>query len=194
MPAPEMAIDSSWKGVKHDLRGGRTRNEQRVLIAVDVIPQNGCNIGDQHIPQGKHQVLVYGSELAAVRSLVRTDKARADLARAMETWQHQFDDHMKGADDEREKKRRAETFGVSPYEILAFDPSYRGGLGPLESLTVVEDVPAPPTLENLQASQFDRLGEKIAQAIGFAASRGPTSDAAIEAEVERRIAARTKTK
>ena len=182
-----VSMDTSFRGIKHRVA---PRNEARKLIRVEVIPQNGCDIGNQHVLRGTHDVIVYVSQLDEVRRLVRTDKARADFKRAQEVYANQVATLLRGIQDGPEgdeiRARKLAEYGGSPFEIMAQDPAYVGGFGKLESMIEIEDVPAPPTVENLQASQFGALGDVIARAIGG----GPTQEqiaAFIDAEVERRM-------
>lgn len=183
-------MDTSWKGIKHLVPA---RNEGRLLVRVEVIPQNGCDIGSQHVKQGTHDVVIYASELDEVKRLVRTDAAKADFDRALRVFARKLEDLCRGLGDsvehKLERQRRIAEFGESPYSIMAEDPAYRGGFGKLMNLTVIEEVPPPPTVENLQATQFGKLGDVIAAAVGGGALPSPEQiEARIESEVTRRLA------
>lgn len=186
---PAQTMDTSFRGIKHRVP---PRNESRLLVRVNVIPQNGCDIGSQHVKHGEHDVIVYASELTDVMALVRTEKAKADFARAEQVFANQIADLVRnipaGPEGDESRRHAMERYGESPYSIMAQDPSYRGGFGKLMSCVVIEEVAAPPTVENLQATQFGELGRVLSEALS---SRGPTAaqiTSMIEAEVTRRMA------
>lgn len=183
--------DTSFRGIKHKVPA---RNEPRLLVRVNVIPQNGCDIGGQHVKQGEHDVIIYSTDLPEVMALVRTDKAKADFARAKQVFANKIAALVRGlgdsVHDNQERERRLAEFGESPYSILAEDPAYTGGFGKLESCVTLEDVPAPPTLENIQTRQFGDLTEAIREALG--GQRLPSKDDIAEfirLEIEKGVAA-----
>ena len=187
-----VVMDTSHNGIKHLVPA---RNESRLLVRVEVIPSNGCDVGGQHVKRGTHDVIIYTSELAEVQSLVRTEQAKADFDRALKVFARKLEDLCRGlgnsTEHQIERQRRIDEFHESPYSIMAEDPAYRGGFGKLLSCTVLEEVPAPPTVENLQATQFGKLGEVLAAAVGGGGGV-PTPeqiDARVEALVAERLAA-----
>ena len=184
------SVDTSWKGTLHKVPA---RNEARLLVEVEVIPQNGCDIGGQHVKQGTHRVVIYASELPDAKAYVRTEKAKADFARAEQIFANQLANLVKGLGetsyDKAERERRVAEYGESPYSIMAQDPAYTGGFGKLMRLEVIEEVPPPPTMETLQANQFDRLSSVLAGALGGGAGPTPEQiDARVNALVEARLA------
>jgi hypothetical protein len=203
MSTPSM--DRSWKGTKHLVP---PRNEGRLLLRVDVIPQNGMDVGGQYVPHGTHNVVIYRDQLDEVRALVQTEDAKRAFQMASETYAAQLAELIKdiplGVEGDRAREFKISRHPESIYSILAVDPRYKGGLGPLMSLEVIEDVPAPPTIENLQANGNATLAEAITRAVAAGAGGAPTPeqiDARIQAGIaaglaalEERIAAKYRTK
>lgn len=194
-----LSMDTSHKGIPHRVRA---RNESRLLIRVDVIPMNDVNIGDQPVKHGVHDVIIYASELADVMALVRTEQAKADWARALRAYANHIAELVKGKDEDQRKRLLAED-GESPHAMMAADTAYKGGFGKLDSCVVLEEVAAPPTLENVQMTSNASLADAIRIAVS-AAGHGPTPeqiDARIKAGIadglaalEERIAAKYRAK
>jgi hypothetical protein len=193
-------MDTSHKGIPHRVPA---RNESRLLIRVEVIPQNGCDIGGQHVKQGTHDVIIYAGQLAETKALVRTEQAKADWARALRAYANHIAELVKGKDEAQRARLLAEDW-QSPQAMMAVDPAYKGGFGKLESCEVIEEVSAPPTLENLQASGNAVLAEAITKAVSAGHGAIPTPEqideriksgiAAGLAALEEKIAARYRTK
>lgn len=151
----------SWQDVQHN---DTPRNEERLLVAVDVEPQS-TSVGSQHTPRGLQFRLIYKSQLPAVQRLVRTDAQRLRMAQAMEQHEHALAQHAK--DNHRGDIAAArETFGLSPQAIYDGLPGGKGGIPPLLSLAVHPDViPAPHTPESAAEQQSGALVKALQEVI-----------------------------
>lgn len=153
-----------WQSIPHKVP---PRNEKRVLVEVDVDPVNGASEFCQIIPQGKHVVLLYESELAQLEKLTQDDEEKRDWATAVKQYESALARHLEPIKDERARKLAEESFGFSPsYYFSVMRP---GGKRPFRSFRVLErNIPAPETPSNLQDTQFERLTEVLAKLVGAA--------------------------
>lgn len=167
-----------YKGVDHPVE---PRNEARILIEVDVEPQNGTVICGQHLKHGKQRAVIYESELDAISARVRRPEHEADLKAAQRSYENALDQHMTraaGRDwrtvladpqhrDHRSVKSMHERYGESsPWSEFA--RFHKTGMPPLKSLEVIEQVPPPDTAEaraDRADDRFAHFAQMVAEAI-----------------------------
>lgn len=151
----------SWQDVQHN---DTPRNEERLLVAVDVEPQS-TSVGSQHTPHGLQFRIIYKSQLKAVQALVRTDVQRARMAQAVEMYEYQLTQYAK-ANHRGNVEAARETFGLSPQSIYDDLPGGKGGVPPLLSLAVHPDViPAPHTPESAAEQQSSALVKALQEVV-----------------------------
>lgn len=157
--------DNSYKGVKHDVPA---RNEARVLLEVDVIP-NGTTLADQRIGRGVQKMICYASELPAIEARVVKPEALAAIDFARDAYEAELAELLAACttDDQRAHVRKTHP-GSPQAKLEGLNPKWRGGVGSLRSVKVLEQVPPPATMETLQANQFQNLANTIADAIARA--------------------------
>jgi hypothetical protein len=191
--------DTSYKGIKHNQPA---RNEGRYLIEVEHVCEYGMDIGSQYVSgeKGPHKVIVYAGDLPAIEKLVRTEEEKAALAYAWSVYENQVAEIRAkyAAPGEPLDVRAAERFDVevknlpdNVYSILAVNPKFKAGIGPIVSFKVLEEVPPPPTMENIQATSNATLAEAIREAVA-GAHGGPSKsdiDAYIKSKIDEGVAA-----
>ncbi len=197
--ANSINMDTSWKGVK--MRAA-ARNESRLFIEVEHESGNGLQVGDEYLQPGPgpHRAVIYVGDLPAIQALVRSEEQKAALAWAKSTYDAQVAEirakyaKPDEALDVRSEQRMAHDLMQMPdniYSILSVNPKFKAGLGPILSLKVIEDVPPPPTVENIAAQSNAQLAEAIREAVHGTASRVPSKDELAEfirSEIEKGIA------
>ncbi len=192
-----ISMDTAWKGVPHRVPA---QNQSRLLIEVEVDSCNGLSVAEQYVPgtPGPHQVVIYAGQLAEVKALVRTEEERVALANAKQAYENQIAE-IKARLTDSDGTVNPEKFDYEVknhpdniYSILSVNPKFKAGLGPITALRVVEEVPAPPTIENLQAAGNASLADAIREAVASASGqRVPSKDELseyIRAEVEKGVA------
>lgn len=176
-------VDASFDGVAHPPAKRWPRNERRLLVEIEALG-SGTSVGGQLLSFGKNRILIYASELAEAQAKVRKPETQARLDVALAQWGRLLADHQKHGGTEFNMVSAG--LPGSPYEILAADPLFHGGLGPLKSVKVIsDDVPPPPTTETLQQNQFDRLGAVFERAL--AGAGGGMSAAEIQRAIDEGI-------
>ena len=147
-----ISMDKSWNGIPHEVPA---RNESRLLIETEVDPVNGIALAGQFVEHGApRKLVIYKSQLKEIQGLLRTEAERVALANAKATYDAQVAEIRKAfpavlnADEELGLDMRVKSLTTTPWAILAENPQYKAGIGPVLSLKVIEDVPAPPTLES----------------------------------------------
>lgn len=161
------------------------RDERRVLIEVEVTPTNGISIAGQHVRQGVSRVVVYESELPDIEARVASDEHKRAWADAVKTYQRQLDRFILntvGKDDGTEgwKLRREQaikTFGETTVS-LEYSRNFPGGLPPIARLTKVEQLKAPETETNRDATRLEGLVTKLVETLGKAMSVSQQSSGA----------------
>jgi hypothetical protein len=135
------------------------RNEARVVLEVDVMPSNGTDVCGQHVKCGVNKVAVYASELPMVRALVQTEADRAAFAAAEQMYENEIASRTRGMDAAQAKVVR-ERENLSPWQYFAkLKP---GGMPPLRSMRVLQEVGAPDLPEVRQEKSDARLTEAVA--------------------------------
>lgn len=151
----------AWQDVPHAVTA---RNEERLLVAVDVEPQ-ATAVAGQHTPHGLQFRIIYKSQLKAVQAQVRTDAERQRMQMAQEQWRHEFTQHAK-TNHRGDEKLALETFGPSPQMFYEALPGGKGGIAPLLSLAVHPDViPAPHTPESAAEQQSSALVKALQEVV-----------------------------
>jgi len=170
-----MAYAGSYKGIDHKVPA---RNEARVLVEIDVEPQNGTVVCGQHVKHGKHKIIVYRSQLDELTSRVRTPEHEAALKAAHRAFDTKLDEHLRpsfgrtwrAAQDEDTKRAIQQAiarFGETSV-WAEFSRFYREGMPPLKSAEVLEDVPAPDTAEaraDRSESNMERMLAALVEAV-----------------------------
>lgn len=76
------------------------RNEPRRLIRVNVEPGNGIDVGGVHAPHGVSFVVVYESDLPAIKAEVQNEETARAMAQAREMFARDLKDHRKRCKDD----------------------------------------------------------------------------------------------
>ena len=193
--------DSSWDGVQHVHGRMPARNEKRFMLKVEVIPQNGIQIGYQWVPTGgPHNVIVYRSQLDDVKKYMRTPDEDAAEKASVDLYEEQLADFLrKHPPDPRLTKEEARRLAEAnpsfegregPYAMLYKHPKYRAGIGTVRVLEVVEELPEPPTEQNIRDNQMDRLANVFVEALTRMGPGQGLSLDALDALIEKRVAER----
>lgn len=139
------------------------RNEERVIVQVDVEPQ-GTEVAGHYTPHGKHFRLCYKSELPELRKRVQAKEHLDRLALAREMYERAFAEKVRECGGDAEMA--AATIGVSTESFYDALPGGKGGRPPLKSLVEGPTVPAPYTpaaaAEQAQAEQAKMIASILA--------------------------------
>jgi hypothetical protein len=163
---------------EHKLAKRDIRHEPRlhIRVTVDVVP--GQMVGQQLIPTGTHELIIYESELPSARALVQTDAHKREWAACVE--QHrQYLETQYGKLRKRDPitgdvDLRAWTLAVNrdTKSASAFweerNPQIKGGRPPLSALEVLGPVQPPDTAQQRQESsdaKLQKLLDTLVQAI-----------------------------
>lgn len=142
------------------------RNEERVMIAVDVEPQS-TTVAEQFTPHGLQFRIIYKSDLPKVQALVQDAACKARLAMARQMWDQEFTRHLKDCGGDEAMARAS--IGPSPESFYDSLPGGKGGRPPLLSLRVCPDpIAAPHTPEAAQEQSIERLARILGESMGRA--------------------------
>jgi hypothetical protein len=120
--------------------GEVARNEERLMVYVEVEPHNGLSVGRQHTPRGGQFRLIYKSDLPSVEAMVPTKEDRQRWRMAQEMFDAEFAKHLKDCGGDEKVAR--ETIGVSVQRFYNALPGGHTGK-PVKKL-VVHPTPVPP--------------------------------------------------
>lgn len=133
------------------------RNEPRRLIRVNVEPGNGCDVGGVHAPHGESFLLVYESDLPAVKAEVQGEETARAMASAREMFARDLREHRKRCKDD---ETALATIGTS---VEVHYQAIRGrGREPLLSLDVGPEV-GPPDSPQVRQEKAEVLAEERAR-------------------------------
>lgn len=182
LPDNPITAKSDGKTYKHSVP---TRDEARVLIEVEVTPTNGIVIGGQHVRQGTHRLVVYETDLPDIEARVATDEHKRAWSEAIKTFNRALDRFVVssvGKDDGSEayrlrKEQAIKMFGDTTVS-LEFSRNFPGGMPPIARLTKVEQLKAPETETNRDATRLEGLVTKLAETLGKAMAASQQSSGA----------------
>lgn len=182
LPDNPITAKSDGKTYKHPVP---PRDEKRVLIEVEVTPTNGIVIGGQHVRQGTHRLVVFKTDLPDIAARVATDDHKRAWAAAVSTYETALKRYVTtsiGKDDGSEayrlrKEQAAKMFGETTIS-LEFCRNYPEGMPPIARLTEVEQLEAPETETNRDATRLENLVTKLAETLGKAMAASQQSSGA----------------
>lgn len=182
LPDNPITAKCDGKTYKHPVAA---RDEKRVLIEVEVTPTNGISIGGQHVRQGTHRLVVYETDLPDIEARVATDEHKAAWSAAVSTYNNALNRYITstiGKDDKSEayrlrKEQATKMFGETSVS-LEFSRNHAGGMPPIAKLTKLEELKAPETETNRDATRLEGLVTKLVETLGKAMSVSQQSSGA----------------
>ncbi len=179
--SPEQSVDV--------MEHGRKRDEDRVLVRVDVIPQNGAAIGCRHVPQGVTFCDLYKKELDEARALVVPEKHWREAEAAYETYLRKLTEWVESGP--RNETGLPENDPAAYHRSPQMEAHEMGfawalgkiGFGKLRSLEVICDVPRIETPEGKVREEREAATSDTVRAIHELAKALPEGVAAALATV-----------
>jgi len=163
----------------------QARDEGRKLIKVEVYSANGVALGGQHVRQGTGEVVVFDSEMPEVLAQVASEEHKRDWKEAervyMSTLARYLDnavgkppshDRAQWPQDYTAKRERAEKMFGATTPSLEFCRRHPHGRPPLASCEVLEDLPAPITDANRDATRLEGLISRLVEGLGARVAQG----------------------
>jgi hypothetical protein len=158
------------------------RDEQRVLVEVEVFPTNGISLGGQHVKQGKHRVVLYKSELEDLKARTASPQQIRDWDDAVASYEAQRERWVIGAvgkndgsEQYRIKRERALAQYGETTPSLEFARKHPLGRPPVTAWSVVrETVDAPDTDTNRESKRLEHLISQLVDGLGKAVSQKQT--------------------
>lgn len=158
------AVD--WKSIPHK---APARPEERLLLRVEMAGRGGL-VASQRVPAGTHHVIVYRSELDAVRKQCATQGQLQMYALAKSTYEAKLEAELASVKDEKSKARIAASFAISPeseYHAMRGEKSGDRGVPTLRKVDVVGDVPPPDMPVTRAMAAQDQIAEVVKQLAGM---------------------------
>lgn len=147
-------LPTDWRTVEH---GVRPRTAPRALIAVDVVSDNGTNVGDQHVARGAHAVLVYQDQLKAIASRVQTEEHQRVYNDAKVAFENELKEELK-----RDPEGARAKTSLSP-EVF-FAQRFPRGMPPIKAMKVLDpDVPPPDSPQARQEAEHATMASLVEQ-------------------------------
>lgn len=182
LPDNTITAKCDGKTYKHPVP---TRDEKRWLIEVEVTPTNGIAIAGQHVRQGTSRLVVYETDLPDIEARVATDQHKSAWNAAVSTYNTALNRYITstiGKDDGSEsyrlrKEQAAKMFGETT-PSLEFSRNHAGGMPPIAKLTKLEELKAPETETNRDATRLEQLVTKLAETLGKAMAASQQSSGA----------------
>jgi hypothetical protein len=161
------------------------RDEERMVVEIEVTPSNGIGVCEQHVKPGKQLLALYKSQFPALRDRVASKEDQARWAEAGKSYEKRLEAFLSkecGAPTAynqndpqylEARKRASLTYAETSQAQLYFD-AHSAGCPPIASLRVVLESAAPPeTPERKDRNAIDaivtKLGDVLADAL---ASKG----------------------
>lgn len=182
LPDNPVTAKCDGKTYKHSVP---TRDEERWLIEVEVTPTNGIAIAGQHVRHGTSRLVVYATDLPDIEARVATDQHKAAWSAAISTYNTALNRYIVssiGKDDGSEsyrlrKEQATKMFGETTVS-LEFSRNYPAGMPPIAKLTKLEQLKAPETETNRDATRLEGLVTKLAETLGKAMAASQQSSGA----------------